>query len=308
MACLYTARIDDEEEGIMQYAVELGPYAAHADPRALGRLARTAEDAGWDGFFIWDAMYHDAYDLPKPDPWIALAAVAMSTERIRLGPMVTPLPRRRPWKVARETVSLDQLSGGRLILGVGIGDPPDREFGWFGEETDPKVRAQMLDEALEIIVGLWSGQPFSYAGQHYHLHEVTFQPTPVQQPRIPIWVGGWWPNKPPMRRAARWDGVHQGQLSGAFTPREVRDLRAYIATHRTASGPFDVAIAGSTPGDDPVQGAALVASFAEAGVTWWIEGIGPDSTDVPSAGDVWPIAAMERRIAQGPPRVQEHVG
>jgi alkanesulfonate monooxygenase SsuD/methylene tetrahydromethanopterin reductase-like flavin-dependent oxidoreductase (luciferase family) len=286
----------------VQYAVELGPYAAHADPRALGRLAREAEDAGWDGFFIWDALYHDAYDLPKPDPWIALAAVAMSTERIRLGPMVTPLPRRRPWKVARETVTLDHLSQGRLILGVGIGDPSDREFGWFGEETDYKVRARMLDEALDILVGLWSGRPFSYNGQHYHLHEVTFLPTPLQAPRIPIWVGGWWPNKPPLRRAARWDGVHPGKLTGPMSPQEVRDMIAYINAHRTVQGPFDVAIAGRTPGDDPAQGAQIVAPMAEAGATWWIEGLGPESTHIPTPDEVWPIDEIERRIRQGPPK------
>ncbi len=289
----------------MRYAIKLGPYADHADPRRLAALAHDAEVARWDGFFIWDAMLHDGHGLPKPDPWIALAAIAMCTERLRFGPMVTPLARRRPWKVAREAATLDHLSGGRLILGVGLGDPSDEEFGWFGEPTDYRVRARMLDESLRILDGLWSGQPFSYQGEFYTLHEMTFLPRPVQRPRIPIWCGGWWPNKPPMRRAARWDGVQPGKLSGPLTPQEVREMVAYIMAHRADAAPFDVAVPGVTPGDDPAGGAALVAPFIEAGATWWIEDCGPDSfAHAPDAQDgPWPIAAIERRIRQGPPRV-----
>ena len=162
-------------------------------PQPLARLAREAEAAGWDGFFIWDVFGGDsAAPAPVVDPWIALAAIAATTERIRFGPMVTPLPRRRPWKLAREAASLDQLSGGRLILGVGIGTPPE-EFARFGEQVDPRIRAEMLDEGLEVLTGLWSGEPFSFQGRHYRVEEATLLPRPVQQPRIPIWVGGTWP-------------------------------------------------------------------------------------------------------------------
>ena len=171
------------------------------DPRPLVRLARDAEAAGWDGFFIWD-VFGGAADAPEPvvDPWIALAAIATVTERMRLGPMVTPLPRRRPWKVAREAASLDQLSNGRLILGVGIGDRPE-EFSRFGEEPDPRVRAGMLDEGLEVLTGLWSGEPFSFHGKHYTLEDVQIRPRPIQPGGPPLWIGASVP--PAARRAGR---------------------------------------------------------------------------------------------------------
>ena len=181
----------------MQYGINLPPFGDFGDPRALAELAHEAEQAGWDGFFIWDHIIFDPSFHPMVDPCVGLAAVALSTSRIRIGTMLTPLPRRRPWKLARETVSLDRLSNGRLILGVGIGDPVQWDYGFFGEETDARVRAQHLDEGLDIVAGLWSGERFSYQGQHYQLQEMIFLPKPVQ-PRIPIWVGGNWPNKPPL--------------------------------------------------------------------------------------------------------------
>ncbi len=292
----------------MYYGLNMGPLDAHADPRALAALAHDAEEAGWDGFFIWDVLVHDMYGIPrlrKCDPWIALAAIATSTARLRLGPMIAALPRRRPWTVARQAATLDHLCGGRLVLGVGIGDPAEEEYGWFGEETDARVRAAKLDESLAILAGLWSGQPFSYDGAYYHLHEMTFAPPPLQQPRIPIWVGGWWPHKAPMRRAARWDGVQPGKLDGPLSPDEVRALVAYIMAQRSSTAPFDVAIPGTTPGDDPVRGVAQVAPYAEAGATWWIEDCGPDSFRPYQEGVpyVWPVQEVERRIRQGPPRV-----
>lgn len=163
----------------MRYGVTL-PY--EEDVRTIVDLGQEAEAAGWDGVFVWDGIDHN-------DPWITLAAIAARTERVRLGTMLTPLTRRRPWKVAQETATLDHLSNGRVVLPVGLG-APDTGFAKYGEETDRKLRAQRLDEGLDILDGLWSGQPFSYHGEHYQLQDVTFAPTPMQSPRIPIWVVG----------------------------------------------------------------------------------------------------------------------
>ena len=280
----------------MRYGLELAPWGPYADPRALARLAQTAEAAGWDGVFLWDSMLHDPDDLPKADPWLALAAVALATERVRLGTMVTPLPRRRPWQLARQAVTLDHLSGGRLILGVGLGDPSEEEFAWFGEiGTDHRTRARQLDEGLAILDGLWRGEPFAFAGEFYRLHEMTFLPRPVQTPRIPIWVGGWWPNTAPMRRAARWDGVHPGRLGRPLSPDDVRALVAYVAEHRSAPEPFDVAVGGTTPGDDPSAARDQVAAVATAGATWWMETCGVE-------GRLFPPERIEARVRQGPPR------
>ncbi len=288
----------------MQYGINLPPFGDLGDARALADLAREAEAAGWDGFFIWDHMVFDPTWHPIVDPWVGLTAVAMSTTRMRLGTMLTPLPRRRPWKLARETVSLDRLSGGRLTLGVGIGDPVQWEFGFFGEETDAKARAQQLDEGLEILAGLWSGEHFGFSGEHYRLHEMKFVPGPLQTPRIPIWVGGYWPRKPPMRRAAGWDGVIPGRTDGPLTPDDWRDMLAYIRQHRTADTPFDAVHTGATSGGDAAKDAETVASFAEAGVNWWIEDISPyrfgwgwDAKWEPEA-----TRLMRERVRLGPPR------
>jgi alkanesulfonate monooxygenase SsuD/methylene tetrahydromethanopterin reductase-like flavin-dependent oxidoreductase (luciferase family) len=281
----------------VQFGIELAPWGELADPNALAELARQAEEVGWDGFFVWDAMYHDPDHIPKADPWIAMAAVAAATERMMIGPMVTPVPRRRPWKLAREAVSLDQLSKGRLILGVGLGDPSDEEFEWFGEPgIDHKTRARMLDEGLAIIDGLWSGEPFGFDGEFYHLHEVAFEPRPVQQPRIPIWIGGWWPNKPPFRRAARWDGVHPGRLDRRLSPEDIRDLVAFIRQERGRDDHFDVAVGGSTPGDRPEEAAEIARTYAEAGATWWLEVGGGN-------GDAASVDQVKERVLQGPPRI-----
>lgn len=261
-------------------------------PRPLVRLAREAEAAGWDGFFIWDIFGGEAHTpTPVVDPWITLAAIAASTETIRFGPMVTPVPRRRPWKLARETATLDHLSGGRLILGVGIGVPPE-EFSRFGDEPDARVRASMLDEGLEVLTGLWSGEPFSFRGEHYQIDNAVLLPRPVQQPRIPIWVGGTWPRKPSFRRAARWDGVFPGSPRGNMTLDELREMRAFIQTQRTDDAPFDVMVGGDVPFDDPAKAREILAEYADAGVTWWVEGIGA------WRGDVDAMAAF---IQGGPP-------
>jgi alkanesulfonate monooxygenase SsuD/methylene tetrahydromethanopterin reductase-like flavin-dependent oxidoreductase (luciferase family) len=289
----------------MRFGITLPAFADFSDPRALAELAHQAESAGWDGFFIWDHIFFDPTFHPVADTWVALAAVALNTQRLRIGTMITPIARRRPWKLARETVSVDKLSNGRLTLGVGLGDPVQWDFGFFDEVTDPKTRAGRLDEGLDILTGLWSGQPFSYQGEQYTVKEVTFRPTPVQSPRIPIWVGGWWPNKPPLRRAAGWDGVCPAKWGGTITPDEWRELLAYIQRYRTATTSFDAVHSGATPGEDPVQSAEMVEPYAEAGVTWWVEPVDPWRFGW-SWEEPWDPKATEQmreRILQGPPRL-----
>lgn len=274
----------------MKYGIGVVP-AGEVDVHALAELAHLAEQAGWDGFFIEDYITHwSAPDVPTVDPWIGLAAAAMRTQRIRLGTMITPLPRRRPWKVAREAVTLDHLSDGRLILGVGLGGAHDpMNFDRLGEVTGLRQRAQMLDEALDIIAGLWSGQSFSYRGTHYRIDEVTFQPTPLQKPRIPIWVGGGYPNKGPTARAARWDGAClYKETHGAgwqdMTPDDVRALKAFVESQRSAATPYDVMVGGRERADDWEQERAHLKAVAEAGATWWMEYIEPTDLAKTRAG------------------------
>jgi alkanesulfonate monooxygenase SsuD/methylene tetrahydromethanopterin reductase-like flavin-dependent oxidoreductase (luciferase family) len=278
----------------MRFGINAQNFGDYSNPRLLADLAREAEQADWDGFFVWD---HLAWPSPGPmaDPWIALAAIAMSTTRIRLGPMVAAPARRRPWKLARETVTLDHLSGGRVILGVGLGYNQREEFEAFDETGDPAVRAAKLDEGLAVLAGLWSGQPFSYAGTHYQVHDACFMPPPLQQPRIPIWVAGGWPIKAPFRRAARWDGVFpmgSPASDGRITPAEIRDMLAFIKQHRASDTPFDVVSGDDTSGTDPAKDAALIAPYAEAGVTWWMESASQRTPD-----------EMRERIRKGPPRL-----
>ncbi|CAN5577988.1 hypothetical protein BH09CHL1_BH09CHL1_28950 [soil metagenome] len=235
----------------MRFGLHIPNFGDFHDIRAIAELAHEAEQAGWDGFFIWDHILYAKTKRAVIDPWIALAAIAMRTERIRFGPLVSALPRRRPWKVARETVSLDQLSGGRLILGAGLGFPPDNEFSRFGEDPDLKVRAAKLDESLDIINGLWSGKTFKYDGVHYQLEPTQFWPKPVQEPRIPIWVAGTWPKyMAPFRRAARWDGVCP-EGAGKMTLDDQRALLDFIHQPRTDTGPFDFVRATPLPTGTP---------------------------------------------------------
>ena len=275
----------------MQYGLTL---PTSVDARTLAELAHEAEEIGWDGIFYWDVIFGN-------DPWVALAAVAMRTERIRMGTMLTPLSRRRPWKLAGETVALDHLSNGRLILPVGLG-APETGFDKVGEETDRKTRAKMLDEGLDVLAGLWSGQPFSYSGEHYHVQDVTFSPTPLQSPRIPIWVVGAWPRMKSMRRVLRYDGVLPMKMNddGSFaqmTPADIQAMKTFIDERRSETTPFDIVMEGETPGNDREKAAATVRPLAEAGVTWWLEAVwaSPET----QGG----LEGMRTRIKQGPPRV-----
>jgi alkanesulfonate monooxygenase SsuD/methylene tetrahydromethanopterin reductase-like flavin-dependent oxidoreductase (luciferase family) len=220
----------------------VAPFDELVEPSLLAELARAAEQRGWDGLFLWDHVNYEPPVRAVADVWIALAAVACATDRLRIGPMVTPLSRRRVQKVARETVTLDHLSGGRLTFGVGLGADRD-ELEPFGEVVDPRERAQLLDRGLERLTALWAGE---------------FEPTPVQQPRIPVWVAGRWPKRRPLRRAARWDGYFPIGLTGpddlAVLGSELRDLRG------DRHGPFDLVVE-IDPGADPEP-------WESAGATW----------------------------------------
>ena len=287
----------------MKYGLYVPPFGEYADARLLANLAKDAEVASWDGFFTWDHLAFSWIDAPVVDPWIALSAVAMNTTRIRFGPLVTPLPRRRPWKVARETVSLDHLSGGRLIFGVGLGGG-SAENAAFGDAGDPKELAARLDEGLHVLTGLWSGETFHYEGRYYQVKEARFTPPPLQVPRIPIWVGGFWPHRPPFRRAAGWDGVYPLNLDQDqfLSPDDVREIIAYVKKHRATDAPFDVAHSGFSPGGDPARARDTVAPYAAAGVTWWLDNVNPWRFGWNMQGP-WPVEAMRERIRQGPPRL-----
>lgn len=279
----------------MQY----GFIIPRGDIRTIVELAREAEAAGWDGVFYWDGIYIESAG-PTYDPWVVLAAIAMRTERIRIGAMLTPPSRRRPWKLARETVTLDHLSNGRLILPVGLGALDDGGFTKVGEVMDRKIRAQLLDESLEILTGLWSGKPFSFHGEHYHVEEMTFLPPPVQSPRIPIWVVGAWPRMKSMQRVLRYDGLLPNKMNadgsiGEITPADIQAIKAYIREHRSQTTPFDIVWEGETSGIDRELDSEIVRPFVDAGITWWMESrwSAPKSPD--EVGD---------RIRQGPPRIE----
>jgi alkanesulfonate monooxygenase SsuD/methylene tetrahydromethanopterin reductase-like flavin-dependent oxidoreductase (luciferase family) len=234
-----------------------------ADPALVARLAAEAEEAGWDGFFVWDHVRWREPVVDVADPPITLAAIATSTERIRLGPMVTPLARRRPVKVARETATLDLLSGGRLTLGVGLGsDEFGSEYSITGEELDDRRRARMLDEALEILVAAWSGEAVHHRGEHYTVDGMRFLPRPVQRPGVPVWVAGFYGKPRPLRRAARFQGFFPVNLEH---PDQLAEIVAGLAALRREAGrdpaePYDV-VAALPPGTDP-------APYAAVGATW----------------------------------------
>jgi probable F420-dependent oxidoreductase len=266
------------------------------NPADLIELGTDAERAGFDGFFLWDhIVFSDTGDGPPiADPWQVLAAVATRTSRIRLGTMITPVPRRRPWQLARQTATLDVLSGGRLILGVGIGSPAYGDFGIFHEPTGDRERAGLLDEGLAVLDGLWTGEPFSYSGQHYTVDRVRFRPRPVQRPRVPVWVGGVLPAARPIARAARWDGMvpirysPEGRLT-TVSPADIADVRARFAAARPVDGADFVVWADVA--QDPGAAAENIRPYEEAGATWWLESCRPDEPG-------W-WKAIQHRVAAG---------
>jgi alkanesulfonate monooxygenase SsuD/methylene tetrahydromethanopterin reductase-like flavin-dependent oxidoreductase (luciferase family) len=239
-----------------------------ADPRVVARLAADAEEAGWHGMFVWDHLRWRAPVRDVADPWITLAAIAAATEQLRLGPMVTPLARRRPAKLARETASLDVLSDGRLILGAGLGsDRFGAEFSATSEQLDDRVRAAMLDESLAILTAAWSGEPVRHHGEHYTVDDIRFLPRPVQRPGIPVWIAGFPGKTKPLRRAARHDGFFPVNLDHPDQVAEIADtLRADPAKS------YDIAVA-LEPGTDP-------ATYVKAGATWWLTDFSPEAVSL----------------------------
>jgi alkanesulfonate monooxygenase SsuD/methylene tetrahydromethanopterin reductase-like flavin-dependent oxidoreductase (luciferase family) len=256
----------------MRSALYLPLFDELADPALLARLAAEAEEAGWHGVFVWDQLRWREPVLAVADPWITLTAIAAATHDIRLGPLVTPLARRRPVKVARETATLDRFSAGRLILGVGLGsDRFANEFSITGEETDDRRRGRMLDEAIDILVAAWTGEPVHHHGEHYTVDGMRFLPRPVQQPGVPVWVAGFIGNAKPMRRAARHQGFVPVNLEH---PDQLAEIVAKVTALRTHDGtdstePYDF-VAALPPGTDPHP-------YAAVGATWWLVGF-PEET------------------------------
>jgi hypothetical protein len=245
----------------MKFAVVASNAGEYADPKLLAQLAREAETAGWDGFFIWDML--SSNNEPIVDTFIALAAAAVATEHIQIGTMALGLGRRRPWKVARESVTLDLLSAGRLILGVGAGHPSDNALEWKGEVHELKARLARLDESLSILNGLWSGEAFSFSGEHFSVDHATFLPRPLRG-KIPIWVvtTRGLDHLGPLRRAARVDGI-----VGGTTPQEVIQMLAVINEERMRDTPFDLVIRYDLA--DPVPDSPEAIAIWEAvGATW----------------------------------------
>ena len=271
----------------MRFSVTFGAVGQGRDPRGLGELARLAEDCGWDAIFLEDYLvYQGDSSQPTYDPWICLAAMAAATSTIRIGTTVTPVPRRRPWKLAAEAVALDHLSTGRLILGVGIGDPGDPFLRGVGESSEPRVLAEKLDESLEIIVALWTGEPVTYTGKHYQLDGVQLTARPIQRPRIPIWVGGNLLVPAVRRRIVRWDGscAYKGttERPQQLTPADVRKLLAEVATDRGSTAGFEFKASGGIPAD-----------FADVGATWWGRWIAPG-----------PLSDAHEVLRAGPPALR----
>jgi alkanesulfonate monooxygenase SsuD/methylene tetrahydromethanopterin reductase-like flavin-dependent oxidoreductase (luciferase family) len=280
------------------YVPNEGPFS---DVAVLASLAAEAEAGGWDGFFLWDALLPVAphSDFVRAalgaggevaDVTVALTAIAAATTRIRFGPMVSPLPRLRPELVAKQTATLDRFSGGRLILGIGLGNPPD-QIAAFGGVTDIRVRAAMVDEFLEVLTQLWSGREVDFRGNHYTAVGVAMRPTPAQSPRIPIWVGADSKNRAPRRRAARWDGfvpASDAWPAGVLSAGDYDEIAGDIRRLRDSDAPYDLVVLGNADGSRPAGDD--LAAYAAAGVTWVI-------------AQAFTVDDARRRIAQGPPRM-----
>jgi hypothetical protein len=275
--------------------MKFGLAIPYNEARTVARLSKLAEEAGWEGVFLGDYIWCE-------DPMIALAAAAMTTSRIRLGTMVIPVPLRRPWKIASESLALDRLSDGRLILGLGTGAV---WMGWQSfpdEATGTRARAEMLEETVDILTLLYQRKQFDYDGKHYHLKltlmdEMHYPAKPIQQPRIPLWAPAAWPRKKSMQRALKCDGVLPEKRGPdgkpeETTPQDIREMKAFVDANRTLTTPFDIVVSGKTDGKDKAQQRDKLLPWSEAGVTWWIEGLWGEPEDV-----------VNERIRQGPPQI-----
>lgn len=287
----------------MRFSVNLPNFGDFADPRAVATVAVAAEEAGWDAVFVWDHVVHDKQarrGQPFGDPWILLAAAAIATSRIKLGTLLTPVARRRPEQLARLLGTLDGLTGGRMIFAAGLGGPIEDEYGSFGDTTDPVVLAERLDEGLDLLARYWSGESVNHDGRHYQVRDVALLPATVQRPRPPIWIGGFWPHRAPMRRAARWDGavpLFIDARHGHVPPiDQVRDLVGYVNQHREDADvrPFEIVLGGATPGN-PDKARDVIAPLAEVGATWW------DERQLQTSDDLYRLTPVLRRVNQGPP-------
>lgn len=264
----------------MKYGLDLSAVGQCGDPRVLAELARRAEDTGWDGFFVEDYVFYFDPHVPAFDPWVSLAAVAAATTTLTIGTCVTPVARRRVWKLAAEAMTLDRLSGGRLVLGVGLGDGSSKDFDGVHEPSDPKTRAAALDESLEVLAQLWSGESVTYEGRYVKLDNVRLPARPVQQPRIPIWVGGCASLRGPRQRALRWDGsclyAAKPPLWRDLSADDVRELKADAKT--LGKHDFVVSVGGRRRRTDLVAEVEYVTSLADAGADWWSEHLPPETS------------------------------
>jgi probable F420-dependent oxidoreductase len=272
----------------MKFGIVSTNFGSYADPATIADLASVAERAGWDGFFVWDHLAY-IWNGPAGEPWMLLAAAACSTSRIRLGTAVSPVARYRPHLLAGTVGTLDVLSGGRVVLGAGIGGVPE-EFTAFGDPGDIATRAAMTDEGLTLLDALWRGEPVSHAGRFYSVRDVRLAPRPVQRPRPPIWIGG--NSSAALRRASRWDGWladSAGESAMSMSPEEFAARVARIRSHRDPTLPFDVVVEGYSVKSD----VETPERYREAGATWWLEQIHDRRGD---------LDAMTARIEAGPPK------
>jgi alkanesulfonate monooxygenase SsuD/methylene tetrahydromethanopterin reductase-like flavin-dependent oxidoreductase (luciferase family) len=263
----------------MRFGIFLPPFAAFAEPRRVVALAKLAEDAGWDGFFLWDHMLAVS-GMAVADPFVTMAAVATATTRILLGALVTPLPRRRPWVLSRQLATLDQLSDGRLIGGIGLGDDGWTEFSSFGEAVDPVVRGEMLDEALELVQRFHSGEPVTFNGRHYVVNAPPLLPTPVQDP-LPIWGACRWPNRKPLMRIAKLQGCFPiFPTRGAPPPPDPADITALRSALAGLGAPstIDIAVRCALSLEDPGAVPDTLAALEASGVTWVLEALAPGAS------------------------------
>jgi Luciferase-like monooxygenase len=274
----------------MKYGFYTPNFGYCGDPKNLCALAIECEQAGWDGFFIWDHLQFPDME-PAADPWVALSAIAAQTSSISIGPMITPLPRREVVKLAREALTLDHLSDGRLILGIGLGFQALPEWSGFGHEQEARVRGEMADEGLQVLKALWSGEPVNHIGTHYKAVCEAWA-KPKCEPSIPIWIAGQWPGKKPFHRAAKWDGVipmARDQMEGGkIEPTDLHDLMAVISAQHEPSPEFDVVMIGMEPDPDELQ------AYARSGASWWLEASGPWSRT---------LEEMKHQIRCGPPKM-----